>query len=123
MLGIQWAGNLLTNNHLLAAGVWLAGMYAYLYSDIVVRRIGVYLAFAGICLVMAEVTLLLGFNVRAEWIIAAMAITSVAINIAHQQWAGVYKNVDRFVPPMGWVLGIIPVVWGTVLHLRATTAR
>ena len=122
VLGIEWAGNLFTNNHLLAAGVWLAGMYAYLYSDIVVRRIGVYLALAGFCLVMAEVTLLLGFNVRAEWIIAAMAITSVAINVAHQQWAGAYKNVDRFVPPMGWVLGIIPVVWGVVLHVRATSA-
>ena len=41
--GFEWAGNLLTSNYLLAAGIWLAGMYAYLYSDIVVRRIGVYL--------------------------------------------------------------------------------
>jgi hypothetical protein len=122
LFGIQWAGNLLTNNHLLAAGLWLAGMYAYLYSDIVVRRIGIYLAFAGVCLVMAEVTLLLGFDVRAEWIIAAMAITSVVINIAHQQWPGVYKHADRFVPPLGWVLGIVPLVWGVVLHVRATSA-
>ena len=99
--GFEWAGNLLTSNYLLAAGVWLAGMYAYLYSDIVVRRIGVYLALAGVCLVMAEITLMLGFDVRAEWILAAMAITSVAINLAHRQWPGVYKHVDRFVPPLG----------------------
>lgn len=122
LLAIEWAGNLLTDNHLLAAGVWLAGVYAYLYSDIVVRRVGFYLALAGVCLVMAEVTLLLGFDVRAEWIIAAMALTSVAINVAHRLWPGAYKNVDRFVPPLGWVLGTVPVLWGIVLHVRATSA-
>src|SRR6185369_2707557 len=69
MTGFEWAGNLLTSNYLLATGIWLAGMYVYLYSDIVVRKIGVYLALAGDYLVMAEVTLLLGFDVRAEWIL------------------------------------------------------
>jgi hypothetical protein len=120
--GFEWAGNLITNNYLLAAGVWLAGMYAYLYSDIVVRRIGVYLALAGVCLVMAEITLMLGFDVRAEWILAAMAITSVAINLAHDQWPGSYKHVDRFVPPLGLVLGFVPALWGMALHIRATSA-
>jgi hypothetical protein len=122
LFGFEWAGNVLTNNYLLAAGVWFAGVYAYLYSDIVVRRVGVYLALAGVCLVMAEVTLLLGFDVRAEWIIAAMSITSVAINVAHHQWPGAYKNADRFVPPVSWVLGVVPAIWGLVLHLRATSA-
>src|SRR3954465_3280856 len=120
--GFEWAGNLITNNFLLATGVWLAGMYAYLYSDIVVRRVGVYLALAGVCAVMAGVTLLLGFDVRAEWILAAMAITSVAINLAHRQWPGVYRNADRFVPPIGLVLGFVPAIWGAALHVRATSA-
>src|SRR3954471_6970651 len=120
--GFEWAGNLITNNYLLAAGVWLAGMYAYLYSDIVVRRIGVYLALAGVCLVMAEITLMLGFDVRAEWILAAMAITSVAINLAYRQWPGIYKNMDRFVPPLGLVLGFVPAFWGIALHIRATSS-
>jgi hypothetical protein len=122
LFGISWAGNLLTDNYLLATGVWLAGMYVYLYSDIVVRKIGVYLALAGACLVMAEVTLLLGFDVRAEWILAAMAITSVAINVVHHQWPGIYKNADRFVPPLGLVLGFVPALWGIALHIRATSA-
>lgn len=122
LFGFQWAGNVLTDNYLLATGVWLAGMYVYLYSDIVVRKIGVYLALAGVCLVMAEVTLLLGFDVRAEWILAAMAITSVAINVAHHQWPGIYKNADRFVPPLGLVLGFVPAIWGVALHFRATSA-
>jgi hypothetical protein len=120
--GFAWAGNFITNNYLLAAGVWLAGMYAYLYSDIVVRRIGVYLALAGVCLVMAEITLMLGLEIRAEWILAAMAITSVAINLAHRQWPGIYRNMDRFVPPLGLVLGFVPAMWGVALHIRATSA-
>jgi len=122
LFGLQWTGNLLTENYLIAAGVWLAGVYAYLYSDIVVRKVGVYLALAGVSLVMAEVTLLLGYDVRPEWIIAAMAVTSVAINVIHQLWAGTYPHLDRFVPPVGWLLGIVPVVWGIILHLRATSA-
>ncbi len=120
--GFEWAGNLLTSSYLLAAGIWLAGMYAYLYSDIVVRRIGVYLALAGTCLVMAEITLMLGFDIRPEWILAAMAITSVAINLAHHQWPGIYPNMDRFVPPLGLVLGFVPALWGMALHVRATSA-
>ena len=122
LLGIEWRTNLLTERHMLAAGVWLAAAYAYLYSDIVVRRVGVYLSLAGFSLVMAEVTLLLGFHAPAEWIIAAMAITSVAINVAHAQWTSAYKNLERFVPPLGWLLGTVPVVWGVVLHLRATSS-
>jgi hypothetical protein len=122
LFGGEFVSTLLINNFLLATGVWLAGIYAYLYSDIVVRRVGVYLALAGVCAVMAEVTLLLGFDVRAEWILAAMAVTSVAINLAHRQWPGVYRNADRFVPPIGLVLGFVPAIWGAALHVRATSA-
>lgn len=121
LLGIQWQANLLTENYLLAAAVWLAAAYAYVYSDVVVRRVGVYWALAGFALVMAEVTVLLGVEAPAEWIIAAMAVTSVGVNVAHWLWGGAYKNMDRFVPPVAWLLGTIPVAWGVVLHLRATS--
>jgi hypothetical protein len=71
---------------------------------------------------MAEITLLLGFDIRAEWILAAMAISSMVVNLAYQQRPGIYKSADRFVPPIGWVLGITPALWGIVLHARATSA-
>src|SRR5262249_32391347 len=64
---------------------------------------------------------MLGFDVRAEWILAAMAITSVAINLFARQWPGIYPNVERFVPPLGLVLGFIPTMWGVALHVRATS--
>ena len=79
--------------------MWLAAVYAYLYSDIVVRKIGVYLALAGFSLVMAEVTLLFGFDVDAEWIIATMALTSVAINLGASRWDSQFKNLQRMVAP------------------------
>ena len=52
----SWAGNPLTQSFLLAGGLWLAGTYAYLYSDIVVRRVGLYTFLAAFCLIMLEVT-------------------------------------------------------------------
>src|SRR5581483_5166192 len=40
--GWTWTGNWLTQNYLLAGAIWLLGAYAYFYSDLVVRRIGIY---------------------------------------------------------------------------------
>jgi hypothetical protein len=121
VLGRLWTGNLLSENYLLAAALWLAGAYAYLYSDIVVRKVGVYLGLAGLALVMAEVSLLWGFETPAEWIIAAMAATAAAANMAHAQWNGSVKNLERIVPPLGWVLSFIAVFWAAVLHVRTTS--
>jgi hypothetical protein len=121
LFGLVWSENLLTTHHLVAAGIWLAAVYAYLYSDLVVRRLGVYLALAGASLIMAEITLLLGYEVRAEWIMTVMAATSVAVNIAHWKWNREYHSLNRF-EPLAWLLATIPVVWGIAMHLRATNA-
>jgi hypothetical protein len=121
ILGWTWQGNLLTTNHVLAAAIWLAAAYAYLYSDIVVRRVGVYFALAGFSLMMAETTLLLGFVDGPEWIIAAMAVTSVGITIAQKQLGGKFPQLDRFVPPAALALAAVAVIWGGVLHVRATS--
>lgn len=119
--GIGAPDNLLTANHLVAAGVWLAGAYAYLYSDFVVRRIGVYVVLAGVSLVMAQVTLLLGFDVPAEGILAAMAVTSVAVNAAQAKLAAADSKMVRWTAPLGWALATVPVIWGGVLHVRAVS--
>lgn len=121
LLDFAWTKNFVVEQDLLAAALWLAGVYVYLYSDLVIRKVGFYLVLAGISFVMAELTLLLGFDVDAEWIIAAIALTSVAVNVAHRQWADEYRHLERFVPPLGWVLSIVPVVWGLILHMRATS--
>lgn len=122
IFGWTWQGNLLTTNHVLAAAIWLAAAYAYLYSDFVVRRVGVYLALAGFAAMMAQTTLLLGYVDDPAWIIAALAVTSVAVNLAQSQFGGTYKQLDRIVPSLGLLLAGIATIWGGVLHVRATSA-
>lgn len=53
----SWPGNRLTHDLGLAGGLWLAAAYAYLYSDLVVRRLGFYVYLAAGALVAAELTL------------------------------------------------------------------
>ena len=117
----EWQRPLLPQNHVLAGGLWLAATYAYLYSDIVVRKIGFYLALAGFSLVMAEVTLLFGFDLQTELIIAVLALTALAVNIFHAQIASPSDKLDRVIPPLGLVLSGLPLLSGLVLHLRATS--
>jgi hypothetical protein len=116
-----WAGNLLTQQHLLAGGLWLAGTYAYLYSDIVVRKVGVYLVLAGFTLVMAEVTLLFGYDVSAEWIAVVLSATALAVNGLHWQLATSNKTLNRVLPSVGMVLSYLPILLGVVLHMRTTS--
>ena len=54
----QWSGGLLPQSFLLVSGLWLAGAYVYLYSDLVVRRVGVYTYLAAFSLLMSEVAFL-----------------------------------------------------------------
>ena len=121
LLDIQWTGNLFTENHLLAAGLWLAAVYAYLYSDLVVRKIGLYLGLAGASLVMAELTLLVGFDVRTEWILAVMSATALAVNILWSRLPADNQKLTRLVPPVAMALSLLPAAAGLILHIRATS--
>jgi hypothetical protein len=121
IFGELWPGNRLTENDLLAGGLWLAAVYAYLYSDIVVRKIGVYLALAGVSLVMAELTLLLGFNVKPEWVLTVMALTALAVNVVRFRGPHWNPNLARVIPPVAMALSILPVFAGVILHIRATS--
>ena len=54
MFDIPEMGILLTNSRIAAGLLWLAGTYAYLYSDLAVRRIGVYTYLAALTLIMRK---------------------------------------------------------------------
>ncbi len=121
-LPVSWVENSLAPQFLLCAGLWLVGTYAYLYSDIVVRRIGVYAILAGFCLVMAQVTLIDGFDVSAEVVIILLAITSLAASLVNRMTAAKHGRLARALPPLALVLGSLPILLGLALHLRATSA-
>jgi hypothetical protein len=121
LLAVQWPGNLLTESWLLAGGLWLAATYLYLYSDLVVRRIGVYVYIAPFTLLMAEATLF-GSWLHAEGLIAALSLTALAANVAYRQLAAKNAMVNRTVPALGLAFSALPVFIGMALHFRATSA-
>jgi hypothetical protein len=101
----------------------LAGIYAYVYSDLVVRRIGVYLYFAAITLLWAEILVLILVNVpKTETIIIiTLALTALAINVLQDQFKSQYEFLRR-VSPLGILLSLIPVLFGVLLHFRAVNS-
>ena len=115
-----WGHGLLPQSYLLAAGLWLAGTYLYLYSDLVVRRIGVFTYLAAGCLLMAEVTLV-GHNLESAALIALLAVTALAINLSTKLLGSAGEKFARTVPRLGLALSTLPVLMGIVLHLRATS--
>lgn len=110
-----------TWGQLLALGLALAGVYAYLYSDFAVRRVGAYLVLAAACLVWAVVMAmeLLHLRVGTEAVLATLAGTALVANVA------AYKSqrgaATRALPALGLGLALVPVALGVVLHARSTS--
>ena len=119
---------------LLALGLVLAGTYAYLYSDLVVRRVGVYLPIAVFTLLWAEVLLITLVDdwpiPTVEVVIAALALTALAVNLliasmvptAHGKTEEIPLKrregaLFRSGPPLGLILSTLPVLIGIVLQL------
>jgi hypothetical protein len=107
---------------MLALGLVLAGLYAYFYSDLVVRRIGVYVYLGVFCLLWAEVLLagLLEIEITPEVVILVLALTALAANLVQPLVADPRSPVSRAGQPLGFFLSTLPVLLGLILHLRAT---
>ncbi len=118
---IDWPGNLLTDSHLLATGLWIAGVWLYLYSDLVVRRIGVYVYLAAVSLLMAEITLVIEYFSQIELMIF-LSVTALVLQLGHRVLASNNALVARHLGIAGTVLAGMPVLMGVVLHVRATSA-
>ncbi len=119
-LGTTWGGNWITEHFLFAGGLWLAGTYAYLYSDLVVRRVGVYTCLAAFSLVMAEATIA-GQWLRAEGWIAVLEITALLVNLVQFFGPRTNDRISRVLAPLAMVLGTLPILLGLWLHIRATS--
>ena len=120
LLNIDWPGNWLTQEFWLAGGLWLAGVYAYLYSDLVVRRVGVYTCLAAFCVVMGEATIAGRFLAAEGWI-GTLAVTALGVNLAQIFVAKTNEKVGRVLPSLAMVLGVLPILIGLLLHIRATS--
>ncbi len=97
----------------------LAGTYAYIYSDIVVRKHGAYIHFAAALLLWAEVLVvqLLHLKLGVDAIIAVLAATSLAVNLAQATLTRDQKLTRAF-PVFGLLLALLPVLMGMVEYFR-----
>lgn len=97
----------------------LAGAYAYLYSDLMVRRSGRYFHAAACALLWAEVLAIqiLHVELGLDAIIAVLALTSLAVNLARTQIAR-GRELTRSFPTFGLLLGLLPVLLGVYEYFR-----
>ena len=102
----------------LAIVLVLAGTYAYVYSDVVVRRRGIFVNIAGAMLLWAEVLIVqyLDLKLGVDAIIAILAVTSLAIHLI-QLFAPRDTVFVRSFPAFGVVLGVVPVLIGLTVYL------
>ncbi len=114
-LSIDWPGNLVTESSLLAGGLWIAGVWLYLYSDLVVRRVGISTCFAAASLVMAEVTLVTE-HVNQEGFLAVLALTALALQVVGRTLSRQNDVVQRQFATIGSLLAGVPVLMGLLLY-------
>jgi hypothetical protein len=100
----------------LALTLVFAGTYAYAYSDLVVRKRGVFLHIAALMLLWCEILVVqfLNLKIGVDAIIAVLAVTSLLSHVA--QFSLPEKNqFTRSLPSFGLLLGILPVLIGIVV--------
>lgn len=104
---------------LLALGLVIVGTYAYAYSDLVVRRVGVYIYLAVFTLLWGEVLAIHLFApvMPGEAAIIALAVTAILVNLAAPlSDSGPLARAAR---PVGLLLSTLPAALGVVLYFRA----
>ncbi len=103
----------------------LAAAYAYLYSDLVVRKKGAYIYPAAFTLLWAQIIALRLMNLHHATIMAmiVLAVTGLTINIAQAvlSWrTSPVSAAARPLAPLALWLALVPVVLGVWLYARAT---
>jgi hypothetical protein len=104
---------------LLALCLVVAATYAYIYSDLVVRRIGVYIHLAAATLLWTEVLLLQLLHVQLGidlWIMV-LAGTSLLLNALYAGKQG--EPLTRSFPIVGLGLSAMAVALGLFVYVRA----
>jgi hypothetical protein len=107
----------------LALVLVLASTYAYFYSDLVVRRLGLYVHAAVFTLLWAEVLVidLSPLPLTHELVIVVLALTALAVNLAQPLLArreAAAGPLARTGYPVGLLLATLPVLLGVWLHAR-----
>lgn len=116
-----WANNFLTQHPFIVAAIWLGAAYLYGYSDLVVRKIGVYVFGAAFCLLMGEITLAVAADVLMEWRLVLLSVSALGLAGVFYLLGKTNDFANRFLPPAVLLLSVPPLIIGIILHVRATT--
>ena len=120
-LTLQQPTDILTvNGRLLALALIAAATYAYAYSDLVVRRVGVYIHLAVVCFLWAEISLLNLWPDRPpEAFLVVLALTGLLANVALTALLPPTSALRRTGPALALCLCIVPLLLGLMLHFWA----
>ena len=104
----------------LALMLVIVGTYAYIYSDLVVRHIGVYVHIAAGTLLWALVLglQLLHVTLGMDALITVLAMTALVVN-GVQASVGRHNRYTRAFPALGMLLPLLAVMLGLLVYLRA----
>ncbi len=107
----EWCHSQIAATPWLAGSIWLAAAYLWFYSDLAVRRLGVYTALAAVALILAEVTLLYPF-LPLEVLIVALSVTAILVRVlgnrtcqTGSRWASVANIAASIVSVVAFLLG------------------
>jgi hypothetical protein len=112
-----------TPGRLQSLALVLAATYAYFYSDLVVRRVGVYIHLGVAALLWAEVLIIRLLPIPlppVEVVILFLSLTGLITNLALTRPAVRDTGLLRAGPALALLLSILPVVLGVIVHFRAT---
>ncbi len=115
----QPSGVLEASGRLLALGLIAAATYAYAYSDLVVRRVGVYIHLAVACFLWAELSLLRWMDGPPEAFLIALALTGLLANFALTALLPPTSTLRRTGPALALGLCGLPLLIGLMMHFEA----
>ncbi len=97
----------------------LAATYAYVYSDLVVKKQGSLIHLAAFTLLWAEIlgVKMLNLDLQVDAIIAVLAVTSLAVNLG-QSFLLREQKLARTLPLFGLLLSLLPVLLGLVAYFH-----
>ena len=104
----------------LALAVVVAGTYAYIYSDVVVRHVGVYVHIAAATLMWSLVLglQLMQVTLGLDALIAILSLTALIVNVA-QATALRNSRYTKALPVLGVLLPLLAVALGLLVYFRA----
>src|SRR5262249_24614127 len=105
---------------LLALALVLAGTYAYIYSDVIVRRVGMYIYCAAFTLLWSQVHILeqLHLELGASVWITVLAMTALIVHVVQATLLR-DSRYGRAFPVFGVALDLAAVLIGVIVSFRA----